>query len=139
MHLKRYGTFLRFSLSGAVFAVLGPLLFWLSYPLGPFKALALAQLIVHAIRFTTFRLVVFKANKGYKVSLPRYVISSLPVALAEFLSVAIFRHRLDRTALTLIGVIISLVVGYSWSHFVYGKASIRLRKLFNPNAHGASS
>ena len=63
-----------------VFTILGPALFWLAYPLGPF--VAVAELVVHALRFGIFRKLVFPAQLGYRVSLPRYVLSALPVWLA---------------------------------------------------------
>lgn len=110
---------MRFGLSGMVFTCLGPLMFWLAYPLGPFMAVTVAELLVHTIRFAAFRAVVFPAHKGFKVSLPRYVISVLPVSLAGILSVALFRNRLDRTALTLTGSLVSLMVGFAWSRYVY--------------------
>jgi putative flippase GtrA len=113
--------FLRFGLSGVVFTILGPSLFWLAYPLGPFVAVAVAELSVHALRFATFRMVVFPAEKGYRVSLPRYVVSALPVSLTGLIVVALFRNRLDRTALTLTGALIALVVGFVWSRYVYSR------------------
>ena len=54
-----------------VFTILGPALFWLAYPLGPFVAVAVAELVVHALRFGIFRKLVFPAQLGYRVSLPR--------------------------------------------------------------------
>lgn len=113
--------FLRFGLSGVVFTILGPALFWLAYPLGAFVAVALAELTVHTIRFATFRTLVFPAHKGYRVSLPRYVLSALPVSLTGVIVVALFRNRLDRTMLTLTGGGISLVVGFAWSRYVYSR------------------
>jgi putative flippase GtrA len=114
-------TFLRFGLSGVVFTILGPALFWLVYPLGPFAAVAVAELVVHALRFGIFRKLVFPAQLGYRVSLPRYVLSALPVSLAGVVTVAVFRNRLDRTTLTLTGAIIALVVGFVWSRYVYSQ------------------
>jgi putative flippase GtrA len=111
--------FLRFGLSGVVFTILGPALFWLAYPLGPFMALAVAELSVHALRFATFRKLVFPAHKGYRVSLPRYVMSALPVSLSGVMVVALLRNRLDRTMLTLTGGVIALFVGFVWSRYVY--------------------
>jgi putative flippase GtrA len=113
--------FLRFGLSGMVFTILGPGLFWLAYPLGPFVAVAVAELLVHAVRFATFRTLVFPAHKGYRVSLQRYVLSALPVSLTGVIVVALFRNRLDRTTLTLTGAVIALVVGFVWSRFVYSQ------------------
>lgn len=113
--------FLRFGLSGVVFTILWPGLFWLAYPLGPFLAVAVAELLVHAVRFAAFRQVVFPAHKGYRVSLRRYVLSALPVSLAGVLTVALLRNRLDRTTLTLTVGLIAVVVGFVWSRYVYSQ------------------
>ncbi|MFM7550680.1 MAG: hypothetical protein ACKO7Z_05555 [Cyanobacteriota bacterium] len=45
------------------------------------------------------------------MSLPRYGVSALPVSISGLIVVALFRNRLDRTALTLTGAVIALVVG----------------------------
>jgi putative flippase GtrA len=117
--------FLRFGLSGVVFTMLGPSLFWLAYPLGPFVAVALSELLVHAVRFAVFRAVVFPAHRGYRVSLPRYVLSALPVTLTGLLSVALLHNRLDRTALTLTTAVIAILVGFIWSRYVYTRPATR--------------
>jgi putative flippase GtrA len=113
--------FVRFSLGGAAFTILGPGLFWLTYPLGQFVAVAVAELIAHALRFITFRRFVFPAKNGYRVSLARYVASALPVSLAGVLAVAFLRNRLDRTMLTFSVAAISMGVGFLWSRFVYSQ------------------
>ena len=115
--------FSRFFLSGVLFTFLGPFLFWLAYPLGPFFAVAMAEVSVHCIRFLTFRLLVFPAQKGYRVTLPRYVISALPVTVAGVVTVAAFRKQLNRTELALITAFISVVVGFVWSRFVYTRTT----------------
>lgn len=125
--------FLRFGLSGVVFTVLGPSLFWLAYPLGPFVAVAVAELLVHALRFATFRFLVFPTHRGYRVSLQRYILSALPVSLAGMLTVALFRNRLDRTTLTLTGAFIALGVGFLWSRYVYSWSSGKSAKLVQPS------
>ena len=112
---------LRFGLSGVVFTILGPALFWLVYPLGPFVAVAVAEFLTHTVRFITFRQLVFPAHKGYRVNVQRYVISALPVSLAGVLTVAVFSNRLDRTTLTLTVALIAMVVGFIWSRYVYSK------------------
>ena len=117
--------FVRFGLSGVVFSILGPGLFWLAYPLGPFVAVAVAELSVHAVRFTTFRTLVFPAHKGYRVSLLRYVLSALPVSLTGVIVVAVFRNRLDRSSMTLTGALIAMVVGFVWSRYVYTRPIAR--------------
>ena len=77
---KRYA-FMRFGISGAVFTLLGPTLFWILYPLGPYLAAAMTEAFIHAIRFFTFRRLVFPAQKGYRVSPTRYLVSALPLTL----------------------------------------------------------
>jgi len=114
-----YRTFFRFALSGVVFTILGPSLFWLAYPFGPLLAVAVAEFAAHALRFITFRRFVFPAKKGYRVSLMRYVVSALPASLLGFVTVIVFRNKLDRTMLTLSIAAMSLGVGFVWSRYVY--------------------
>lgn len=102
-----------------VFTLLGPGLFWLAYPLGPFRAVALAEMATHTVRFLTFRILVFPAHKGYRVSLRRYVLSALPVSLTGLASVALLQNHLDRTTLTLTGALIAVLVGFLWSRYVF--------------------
>lgn len=116
---RRREAFFRFGLTGIVFTFLGPFLFWLSYPLGPFLAVTIAEISVHTIRFFTFRALVFPTHKGYKVNVTRYIVSALPVTLTCFASVALFRNRLDRTSLTIITALIAVGVGFLWSRSVY--------------------
>jgi hypothetical protein len=113
--------FTRFGMTGVGFTILGPSLFWLAYPLGPFVAVAVAELSVHALRFFIFRALVYPEQKGYRVNLPRYVLAALPVTLAGVVSVALFRNRLNRTELAFTGALISLVVGFLWSRYVYSR------------------
>jgi hypothetical protein len=67
------------------------------------------------LRRVLFRRLVFPAYKGYRLSLPRLVLSALPVSLTGVIVVALFRNRLDRTTLTLTVALIALVVGFVWS------------------------
>ena len=112
-------SFLRFCLTGVVFTFLGPFLFWIAYPLGAFLALAFAELCVHALRFYAFRSVVFPANKGYRVTARRYLLSALPVSLTGLICVAALRTVLDRTSLTVVTALISVSIGFLWSRYVY--------------------
>jgi len=113
--------FMRFCLSGLVFTALGPGIFWMAYPLGPMIGIGIAELSVHSLRFLTFRRVIFPADKGYQVSLPRYIISAMPVTLACVGMVAVLKNRMGRIELTLAGAIFSLLVGFTWSRFIYTK------------------
>jgi len=118
---RRRLAFIRFCLSGLVFTALGPGVFWLAYPLGPMIGIGIAELSVHSLRFLTFRRIIFPAAKGYRVSLPRYLVSALPVTLACVAMVALLKNKLGRFELTLAGGIFSLLIGFTWSRFVYTK------------------
>jgi putative flippase GtrA len=118
---NKRSAFFRFGLTGVVFTFLGPYMFWLAYPLGPLLAVGIAELSVHSVRFIVFRYIVFPARKGYNVNLKRYLIAILPVSLAGFLCVALFRNHLDRISLTLTAATLSLVIGFLWSRSVYIK------------------
>jgi hypothetical protein len=108
-------------MTGVVFSILGPALFWLAYPLGPFVAVILAELAVHMVRFQAFRYIVFPANQGYRVNPRRYLAAALPISVAGFVSVALLRHHLGRTSLTLATTAISMAVGFAWSRYIYTK------------------
>lgn len=112
---------MRFGLSGLVFTILGPGIFWLTYPLGPLVAVAIAELSVHSLRFLTFRTVVFPAEKGYRVSLARYVVSAMPVTFAGVGIITLLKNTLGRTEITIVGALLSLLIGFIWSRFVYTK------------------
>jgi len=87
--------------------------------MGPFQAAALTEVSVHTVRFLTFRTLVFPADRGYQVSVSRYLVSALPLTLAGLTSVAMLRNVLDRTSLTIAAALISMVVGFIWSRFIY--------------------
>jgi hypothetical protein len=112
-------TFTRYGLSGVVFTMLGPGIFWLAYPAGPFLALAIAEGSCHVLRYLTFRHLVFPRGHGFHVSVPRYIVAAIPTSVANIVMVAIFRNLLDRTTLTLLVAIFSVSVGFLWSRFIY--------------------
>jgi len=116
---KRRLAFIRFSLSGMIFTFIGPAIFWLAYPIGDYKALAIAEISVHSLRFLTYRKLVFPVTKGYRVNLPRYILSSLPITLASVALISLLKNRLDRTGLTFAGASTSVFIGFLWSRYVY--------------------
>jgi putative flippase GtrA len=112
-------TFTRYGLSGIVFTLLGPGVFWLAYPAGPFLALGIAEASCHVLRYLTFRHLVFPHSHGFHVSVQRYIVAAIPTTLTGIVVVAMFRNVLGRTTLTLIGALLSVSVGFLWSRFVY--------------------
>ena len=117
--MKRNNSFIRFCLSGAFFTTLGPGLLWLSYPLGAFVAVGISEILAHSLRFVSFRWFVFPASKGYKVTAMRYILSAVPISLANLLTVALLRNQLDRTTLSFSVALISVSMGFLWSRYVY--------------------
>ena len=117
--MRRNGAFIRFCLSGVFFTTLGPGLLWLSYPLGAFIAVGISEVLAHSLRFVSFRCFVFPASKGYKVTVNRYILSAVPISLANLLTVTLLRNQLDRTTLAFSVALISISVGFLWSRFVY--------------------
>jgi fucose 4-O-acetylase-like acetyltransferase len=112
-------TFTRYGLSGIVFTLLGPGIFWLAYPAGPFLALAIAEASCHVLRYLTFRHLVFPRSHGFHVSVPRYILAAIPTILTNIVLVAIFRNLVGRTTLSLLIAFFSVSVGFLWSRFVY--------------------
>ena len=114
-------TVTRYGVNGLVFALLGPSLFWLLYPLGPLRAWLLAEVGCHLLRYASFRWLVFPRHQGFIVSADRYVLAWMPTALVGFLTVALLRGRLARTELTLVGALISFMVGFALNALMYRK------------------
>ena len=117
-------TFTRYGLSGVVFTLLGPGIFWLAYPAGPFLALAIAKGSCHVLRYLSFRHLVFPRSHGFHVSVPRYIVAAIPTTLTGIVVVAMFRNLLGRTTLTLLVALFSVSVGFLWSRFVYKQPRI---------------
>ena len=118
-------TFSRYSAAGIFFTFLGPSLFWLTYPRGPFIAAATAELTTHLLRFYTFRFYVFPAEMGYRVSAYRYIASALPVSLIGLITVAALHKHFGRTITTISCTAIAIVCGFFWSRYVYGRSNQR--------------
>ena len=117
-------TFTRYGLSGVFFTLLGPGIFWLAYPAGPFLALAIAEGSCHVLRYLSFRHLVFPRSHGFHVSVPRYIVAAIPTTLTGIVVVAMFRNLLGRTTLTLLVALFSVSVGFLWSRFVYKQPRI---------------
>lgn len=114
-------TFTRYGLSGVFFTIVGPGIFWLAYPAGPFLALGIAEASCHVLRYLSFRNLVFPRGHGFHVSVQRYIVTAIPTTLTNLVMVGIFRNLLDRTILTLVVALFSLSVGFLLSHFVYNQ------------------
>jgi len=112
-------TFTRYGLSGVVFTLLGPGIFWLAYPAGPFLALAISEASCHVLRYLSFRHFVFPRSNGFHVSVSRYIVAVIPTTLTGIVVVAMFRNLIGRITLTLLVALFSVSMGFLWSRFVY--------------------
>jgi putative flippase GtrA len=112
-------TFGRYGISGVAFTLIGPSLFWLAYPAGPLLAWAFAELSCHILRYTSFRLFVFPRRHGYRVSVPRYLVSIMPTSMSTLALVGLLGRVLSRNMLTLCAAVVSVTVGFVWSHYIY--------------------
>lgn len=118
-HDKGRFALLRYTITGISFTILSSIIFWVCYPLGPLVAATINECVIHIVRYSLFRLLVFPAHKGYIVSPARYLISVLPVSISGFIIVAVFRYGLSRTMLTLTLALMSIVIGFIWSRYIY--------------------
>mgnify|MGYP006279774801 CR=1 FL=1 len=116
---KKRNALLRYGTSGLFFSILGPGIFWICYPVGRLKALIIAELTVHVVRYWLFRSVVFPEQKGYRVSPTRYIVSIVPASAAAGAVVLLTVNVLDRAGTTLASALLALIVGFIWSRLVY--------------------
>ena len=122
--LKRLGrAYTSYSLCGGVFSVVGPLVFWLLYPLGPFAAVLLTEAIMHLARYRAFK-ILFRKSDGYKVLPGRYVASITPVVLANVAASSLLYRHVGREVLIVICTLTSMTVGFLWTiHIMSHEAS----------------
>jgi len=111
----------KYGFSGVFFTITGPLLFWLLYPIGIYYALILTEAMVHVTRYLIYKYLVFTAKEGFEVNPKSYIISILPVVMANFWVATLFRNVLNRTGLALLSGCIAIFLGYALSISVYSK------------------
>ena len=125
----------RYLISGFVFTIFGPTLFWLLYPFGAMLGLAVSVSVAHTARYFVFRVFVFTRNQGYRVSPLRYLISICPAVLAEFLVTSLTYRFFTRTVVVVFATGVSICIGYLSSKYIFSRPdsqfilkSIGLRK-----------
>ena len=109
----------RYLISGVVFTIFGPTLFWVLYPLGAMLGLALSITVAHTARYFVFRVFVFTRNQGYRVSPLRYLISICPAVLAEFLVTSLTYRLFSRTVVVALATVVSICIGYLSSKYIF--------------------
>ena len=111
----------RYLISGVVFTILGPTLFWLLYPFGAMLGLAVSITVAHTARYFVFRVFVFTPNQGYRVSPIRYLMSICPAVLAEFLVTSLTYRFFSRTVVVALATGVSICIGYLSSKYIFSR------------------
>ncbi len=115
----------RYLISGVVFTIFGPTLFWLLYPLGAMLGLAVSVSVAHTARYFVFRTFVFTRSQGYRVSPLRYLISICPAVLAEFLVTSLTYRFFARTVVVVLATGVSISIGYLSSKYIFSRPDSR--------------
>jgi len=105
--------------NGIVFTFIGPSLFWLLYPLGPFLSVLATDSILHTLRFCSFKKIVFRDKSRYNVTFRGYLFSILPEIIIRLFLVDLLYNYLERGILTIVMAIISISLGYIISQTVF--------------------
>ncbi|KZR68777.1 GtrA-like protein [Prochlorococcus marinus str. MIT 1313] len=116
----------RYLISGVVFTIFGPTLFWLLYPLGAMLGLAVSITVAHAARYFVFRVFVFTRNQGYRVSPIRYLMSICPAVLAEFFVTSMTYRFFSRTVVVALATGVSICIGYLSSKYIFSRPDSQL-------------
>ena len=111
----------RYLISGVVFTIFGPTLFWLLYPLGAMLGLAVSITVAHTARYFVFRVFVFTHNQGYRVSPIRYLMSICPAVLAEFLVTSMTYRFFSRNVVVALATAVSICIGYLSSKYIFSR------------------
>ena len=111
----------RYLISGVVFTILGPTLFWLLYPFGAMLGLAVSITVAHTARYFVFRVFVFTRNQGYRVSPFRYLMSICPAVLAEFLVTSLTYRLFSRTVVVALATGFSICIGYLSGKYIFSR------------------
>lgn len=114
-------TLTRYGINGLAFAMLGPSLFWLLYPIGPIAAWIIAESSCQILRYLSFRFFVFPRGHGFNVSPLRYIAATIPTSAIGFTFVALAKNILDRTTLTIYGAVTTVIMGYLINRAFYQK------------------
>ena len=111
----------RYLISGVVFTIFGPTLFWLLYPLGAMLGLAVSVCVAHTARYFVFKVFVFTRKQGFRVSPLRYLISICPAVLAEFLVTSLTYRLFTRTVVVVLATGVSICIGYLSSKYIFSR------------------
>ena len=111
----------RYLISGAVFTIFGPTLFWLLYPLGAIFGLAVSVSVTHTARYFVFRTFVFTRSQGYRVSPLRYLMSICPAVFAEFLVTSLTHRIFTRTIVVALAAGVAVCIGYLSSKYIFSR------------------
>ncbi len=121
--LQTKRSLVKYLANGIFFTLFGPSVFWLAYPLGPIMSLIVSDLVVHFLRFYSFKVFVFRSQAGFSVTPLGYLLSLLPLLLIRLLIIDYLYHTYNRTSLTILLTVISILLG-----FIFSVSIFRVRK-----------
>ena len=114
---------LPYTINGIIFTLIGPYVFWMLYPLGPFLSVFTTDFLLHLCRFNSFKYFVFKSSSGYQVTITSYLSVILPVFILRLAIIQIFHPSFSRTILTILLTAITILSG-----FIFSQIAFKLRK-----------
>ncbi len=120
---SRDGRFVPYLGNGIIFTLLGPTIFWYCYPLGPTFSVLTSDLIIHTLRYKSFRQFVFPKEKGFNVTKRGYLLTQLPTLTLRLASVEVLYYHLGRKSLTIVITLVTIVFGYIMSRLVFKKGN----------------
>jgi hypothetical protein len=109
--------YLRFLLTGVVFTLTGPTLFYLvAQILTPLLASLLVEISMHSMRCLVYNRFVF-SSKG--TGIRTYLTAAVPLSLFNLAIVFLFENSLPLWQLALSIGFLSATLGYAWSRLCY--------------------
>ena len=118
MERKRLA-FSRYAISGIVFTITAPILFWNFYFLGAVRSVVTTELIIHLVRFNAFKYYVYPKTKGYRSSVRKYLLSIAPTTVSALIMANILENIASKEITTVLISTVSMTVGFGWSRYVY--------------------
>ena len=116
---SKYNTLIKYSISGLFFTILLPIIFWFYYPFGTIVAVFGTDLTIHLLRYIVHKKIVFINRDIYHVTKLGYVLSILPMTIIRYILVEVTSNKLDRSEITILLTIVSVLGGYCISSIVY--------------------
>ena len=110
-------------ISGIFFTIFGPFIFWNFYHLGPLLSVICTDLLIHILRFNSFKYFVFKKIKGYKVTVFLYLKTVIPITLVRISLSLISYDFIKKEYLIILITLVTIFLG-----FIFSQINFRIKK-----------